>query len=320
MSDETPSTDPAPTPAPETPAAPASAAEAPTVEQPVVAAPTADAPAPEATPPAAPEAPAPVASEAPAAAADPTPAVETPAAPAPAAPPPEVPTAATAPTQPEIPVAAAAPAGYAAAAPAAPAVEPVAPVAPAKSGSHVAVPKWVLVTVAGVVGAAAMFGIGYAVGDRAGGDDDSAAVSTPFSPDGNGSGQQLPSFPGGNQGGSPQAPGFPGGNQGGTGNQGGGNQQTPSTSGAFLGVATEQTADGLEVVQVVSGSAAEDAGLEVGDVIVEFDGNEVTTPAQLANYVSTLDPGDEVEITYLRDGDTETTTAELGSRSTADSN
>ena len=270
MSDETPSTDPAPTPTPETPATPAPAAEAPTVEQPVPAAPAADAPAPQAPAPVAPDARAPVAAEAPAAAADPTP--------------------------------------------------PVAPVAPAKSGSHVAVPKWVLVTVAGVVGAAAMFGIGYAVGDRAGGDDDSAAVSTPFSPDGNGSGRQLPSFPGGNQGGSPQAPGFPGGNQGGTGNRGGGNQQTPSTSGAFLGVATEQTADGLEVVQVVSGSAAEDAGLEVGDVIVEFDGNEVTTPAQLANYVSNLDPGDEVEITYLRDGDTETTTAELGSRSATNSN
>jgi len=291
VSDETPSTEPASAPAPETPAP---APEAPPAETPAPA-PAAEAPAPEAAP-----------------------AAEAPPAEAPA---PEVPTAATAPTQTEIP---------AAAAPAAPAAVPVEPVAPAKSSSHVAVPKWVLATVGAVLGAAVMFGIGYAVGDSAASDGDDAAVSTPFNPGDDGPGQPVPRFPGGNQ----ESPGSPGGNQGGNGNQGGPNQgggnqgggsnqggsQTPPTSGAFLGVATQQTAAGLEVVEVVPNSAADDAGLEVGDVIVEFDGNEVTTPAQLANYVRNLDPGDEVKITYVRDGDTETTTAELGSRSATNRN
>jgi membrane-associated protease RseP (regulator of RpoE activity) len=181
----------------------------------------------------------------------------------------------------------------------------------------VAVPKWVLTTVAAVVGAGVMFGIGYAVGDGSSSDGNPpAAVGAPF---GNGN----PQNPFGN--GNPQMPGFPGpGNQG-NGNQGNGNQQAPrspnqSASGAFLGVATQQTNRGLEIIQVVSGSAADDAGLHVGDVIVEFDGNDVTTPAQLANAVSNLDPGDEVEITYERDGNTRTTTVELGSRSTTNSN
>ncbi len=82
-------------------------------------------------------------------------------------------------------------------------------------------------------------------------------------------------------------------------------------------MATQQVSDGLEVTQVVSGSAADDAGIETGDVIVEFDGDQVTTPAQLASAVSNAEPGDEVEVTYERDGQSRTVTVELGSRSTS---
>jgi membrane-associated protease RseP (regulator of RpoE activity) len=268
VSDETPSPDPT---QPEV--APAPAPDAPVAETP--AAPVAETPA--------------------------APVAETPAAP--------VAPAAAAPTAPDNPVAPAAPAAAsvapetapAAAPPAAPAAAPVA----APSGSHVAVPKWVLVTLAALVGAAAMFGIGYAVGDRAGDDDDTAAINTPFGDQGDG-GQQAPVLPG-------------------PGDQGNGNRPAPQSpnppaSGAFLGVATQQTSGGLEIVQVVPGSAADDAGLEVGDVIVELDGNPVTTPAQLANAVGNLEPGDEVEITYERDGDSDTVTIELGSRGAANSN
>lgn len=225
----------------------------------------------------------------------PTPPAETSAAPV-AAPAPEAPAA-------ETPVAPlAAPAAPVAAPVAAPAA---APAAAAPSSSHVAVPKWLLVAVAAVIGAAAMFGIGYAVGDRAADDDDTTAIGTPFGNE-DGGGQQAPVFPG-------------------PGNQGDGNRPAPQSpsqpaTGAFLGVATQQTNGGLEVVQVVPGSAADDAGLEVGDVIVEFDGNPVTTPAQLANAVGNLEPGDEVEITYERDGDSDTVTIELGSRGAANSN
>ena len=49
-------------------------------------------------------------------------------------------------------------------------------------------------------------------------------------------------------------------------------------------------------------------------MIVEFDGNQVTTPAQLANAVGNLEPGDEVEITYERNGASRTVTVTLGSR------
>ena len=111
---------------------------------------------------------------------------------------------------------------------------PVATPAPVKS-SHVAVPKWVLTTVAAVVGAGVIFGIGYALGDGSSSDGNTpTAVGAPF---GNG---------------NPQMPGFPG-----PGNQGNGNQRAPRSpnqpaSGAFLGVATQQTNRGLEIIQVVS--------------------------------------------------------------------
>ncbi|MFA5884982.1 MAG: PDZ domain-containing protein, partial [Acidimicrobiia bacterium] len=89
---------------------------------------------------------------------------------------------------------------------------------------------------------------------------------------------------------------------------------------AFLGVATQQTDSGLEVTQVVSGSAADDGGIEVGDVITSFDGTRVTTPAQLASAVGNLSPGDTARVTITRNGETRTITVELGSRGAANSN
>ncbi|MFO1537481.1 MAG: S1C family serine protease [Actinomycetota bacterium] len=189
--------------------------------------------------------------------------------------------------------------------------------APERTGNYVAVPRWLLTAVAVIVGAAVMFGIGYAVGDRVGNDDDRAAVSTPSGNDvpmfpGQGRGD-LPMFPGQGQGqgqGNPTTPQMP--NQGGQGNQG----TTPSQSGAFLGVATQPTTGGLEVTQVVTNSAAARAGLQVGDVIVSVDGDAVTTPAQLAAAVASQRPGDDVRIAYTRSGANRTVTVELGTRPT----
>ncbi|MBM3692101.1 MAG: PDZ domain-containing protein [Actinobacteria bacterium] len=188
--------------------------------------------------------------------------------------------------------------------------------APERTGNYVAVPRWLLTAVAVIVGAAVMFGIGYAVGDRVGNDDDRAAVSTP-------SGNDVPMFPGQGRGNLPM---FPGQGQGqgqrnpttpqtpSQGNQGQGT--APSPSGAFLGVATQPTTGGLEVTQVVTNSAAARAGLQVGDVIVSVDGDAVTTPAQLAAAVASQRPGDDVRIAYTRSGANRTVTVELGTRPT----
>jgi len=234
---------------------------------------------------------------------------ETPEAPVPAPPvvetptvPAETPTEPTAGAPPEPPVAAT------------PAAAPPVAAATERTGNYVAVPRWLLTAVAVIVGAAVMFGIGYAVGDRVGNDDDRAAVSTPSGNDvpmfpvpGRG---DLPMFPGQAQGrgqGNPTTPQAPS-----QGNQG----TTPSPSGAFLGVATQPTTGGLEVTQVVTNSAAARAGLQVGDVIVSVDGDAVTTPAQLAAAVASQRPGDDVRIAYTRSGANRTVTVELGTRPT----
>ncbi len=251
---------------------------------------------------------------------------ETPSTPeAPEAPVADTPTADT-PTA-DTPVAAAAapeaPAGATADAPAPPpdATAPTPPVAAAagRAGNYVAVPRWLLTAVAVIVGAAVMFGVGYAVGDRVGDDDDRAAVSTP-------SGDDMPMFPGQGRGDLPMFPGQGQGrgqgnqttpqppNQGGQGSQGQGS--APSQSGAFLGVATQPATGGLEITQVVTNSAAARAGLQVGDVITSVDGDEVTTPAQLAAAVAGQSPGDEVRIAYTRGNADRTVTVELGTRPT----
>ncbi|MEI8002479.1 MAG: PDZ domain-containing protein, partial [Actinomycetes bacterium] len=102
----------------------------------------------------------------------------------------------------------------------------------------------------------------------------------------------------------------------------GGQQVQPSSpaSGAFLGVATQQDTNGVKIAQVASGSAAEKAGLQVGDVITAFNGRSVTSPTALGTAVANLQTGDQVQITVDRNGQTSTVSVTLGSRSTSNSN
>ena len=72
---------------------------------------------------------------------------------------------------------------------------------------------------------------------------------------------------------------------------------------------------GAFVTEVTSGSAAEAAGLQIGDVIVSIDGEPMDGPGSLRNSIGLLRPGDTVEVGYMRDGETRTTTATLGERS-----
>lgn len=60
------------------------------------------------------------------------------------------------------------------------------------------------------------------------------------------------------------------------------------------------TNDGIYVAKIVDDSAAADAGLEEGDVIIAIDGQKVTKMAELQETLATKRPGDKVNITYLR--------------------
>lgn len=67
-----------------------------------------------------------------------------------------------------------------------------------------------------------------------------------------------------------------------------------------------------QVVSVEEGSAAEQAGIEPGDIIVAVDGHELANHLELSKIISTHRPGDEVTITINRDGETRTVTVRLG--------
>lgn len=68
---------------------------------------------------------------------------------------------------------------------------------------------------------------------------------------------------------------------------------------------------GIYVANVQDNSSAEDAGIEVGDVIVAVDGREVNSVSELQEQVALNRPGDRVDVTYLRDGQRKTTQATL---------
>ena len=72
--------------------------------------------------------------------------------------------------------------------------------------------------------------------------------------------------------------------------------------------------DGAEIQEITNGSAADDAGLEQGDVITKIDDHLVNSSDALVATVRSYRPGDEVEVTYQRDGETDTDHADVGVR------
>jgi putative serine protease PepD len=100
---------------------------------------------------------------------------------------------------------------------------------------------------------------------------------------------------------------------------------TPQT--AFLGVSTAELADvteavleqfgvdpddeGTFVLEVVPDTAAADAGLEPGDLIVAVDGEPVDTPTAVRDAVREKAPGDEIVLEIQRDGELQELTVTL---------
>lgn len=69
---------------------------------------------------------------------------------------------------------------------------------------------------------------------------------------------------------------------------------------------------GIYVNSVSSGSAAESAGIQIGDVIVEFDGKSVKTMEELNAIKDTKKVGDTVNITFYRKNEKKTISLKLG--------
>lgn len=91
----------------------------------------------------------------------------------------------------------------------------------------------------------------------------------------------------------------------------------------FLGVMLNQNYNmdngsdvkpGARVTEVIEGTAAQQAGIMVGDVIVEIDQEKITSADDVIQYVGSKKPGDKVELKVLRDGKTKKIKANLGEK------
>lgn len=68
---------------------------------------------------------------------------------------------------------------------------------------------------------------------------------------------------------------------------------------------------GVYVDQVQSGSPADQAGIQSGDVITTIDGQAITTFEGVASYVDGKSPGDNIQVTIVRAGQQKTVTVQL---------
>ncbi|WP_159600904.1 S1C family serine protease [Agromyces humi] len=69
---------------------------------------------------------------------------------------------------------------------------------------------------------------------------------------------------------------------------------------------------GALISEVSAGGAAEQAGLQSGDVVTEFNGVPITDQTDLTAQVRALPGGEKAQVTFTRDGDSKTVTVTLG--------
>ncbi len=82
---------------------------------------------------------------------------------------------------------------------------------------------------------------------------------------------------------------------------------------AEVAKALDATVDsGALIALVEPGSAAEKAGLKVDDIIIEVNDKKITGASELRNTIGLMGSGEKVDIKYIRDGKTRSTTAQLG--------
>ncbi|MGO1489243.1 MAG: S1C family serine protease [Arachnia sp.] len=86
---------------------------------------------------------------------------------------------------------------------------------------------------------------------------------------------------------------------------------------AQLGVSASDTDSGLllgaQVAEVVPGTGAAEAGIEVGDVITSVDSVDVASSESLVALIRNAEVGQEVELAVVRNGDEQEVTVTLGS-------
>jgi serine protease Do len=80
---------------------------------------------------------------------------------------------------------------------------------------------------------------------------------------------------------------------------------------ALLGVVTEKDEKGAKIIEITKESAAEKAGLQKGDIITKINNDDITNSNDLVKAIGKYNPEDKIDITYIRDGKTTTTSSTL---------
>ncbi len=92
---------------------------------------------------------------------------------------------------------------------------------------------------------------------------------------------------------------------------------TPELADAFN---ITKSTTGVLVSEVQPGSAAEEAGIQAGDVVTNINGKKMTSAAQLRNEIGLRRIGEEVDVTVLREGKEKNIDVEIGGRAEEQAN
>ena len=79
---------------------------------------------------------------------------------------------------------------------------------------------------------------------------------------------------------------------------------------------TAYTGQGAEISEITPGGPAQEAGFRVGDVITGFNGRQVADSTELVVAIRSYAPGEQIEITVSRNGQSSTIPLTLGSSTT----
>ena len=88
----------------------------------------------------------------------------------------------------------------------------------------------------------------------------------------------------------------------------------PVKGSGFIGIGTTDTDDGLLVGKIGKDSPAEEAGIEVGDILLTLNGKKLADKATFQSILKEMAEGDKVELKLLRKGKEKTITLNLGNR------
>jgi hypothetical protein len=83
---------------------------------------------------------------------------------------------------------------------------------------------------------------------------------------------------------------------------------------AFFGIQLGEDEDGIAILKVIDGGPADQAGFVNGDIIVRMGDTSIEGVGQFVETVKDFEPGDDVTVEYIRDGDGRTRTITLGRR------